>query len=217
MMTICFVRMELNMNEKIGTLTFPDYTGLRCLMMPYIQGDPTSVPEEYRSYFDILISFYFEKDQIGFLTIDESIAFKDTPHRGDRAKYGRALHTEAGLCKKTNTYKWGGPTWGGSPTVRLDSNTQILLANSIDNSCAIWDAEHTETSEDGDIGYESEMYPYSKATFLQANSIHQIGIFTPHESVPVTDTTHRQFIRILSSGVHGRESYFTKNPLMNEN
>lgn len=77
-------------------IKFPKFSGIRCLMMPSIQGDPQSVPELYDSYKEILEFLYIEKGDIGFLTIDESLATKGKPHRGDRARYTRAIHTEAG-------------------------------------------------------------------------------------------------------------------------
>lgn len=91
---------------------------------------------------------------------------------------------------------------------------QILLANNIDNTCAVWDIELEKTTEDGDIGHEAHLYPYEKAIFMKAGEVHQIGILTPHESVRVKKDIKRQFLRILGSGVNGREPYFTKNPLL---
>jgi hypothetical protein len=67
---------------------------------------------------------------------------------------------------------------------------------------------------DGDIGHLADQYPYDKAVFMKTGEVHKIGILTPHESIPVKENTFRQFLRIVSSGVHGRESYFTVNPLM---
>ncbi len=200
---------------KIGQILFPAYTGVRCLMMPYIQGDPNSVPEEYgrQQYRDILNLVFCKKGDVGFLTIDESPAHKGIPHRGTRAKYGRALHTEAGR-HPDKVYGWGGGGWGSSHRVTLDACVEVLIANNIDGSCAIWDAEHADTSIDGDIGYLSEQYPYTQATFMRAGDVYKIGILTPHESLPVARDVNRQFLRIVSSGVHGREPYFTKNPLL---
>ena len=198
------------MHSKIK---FPEYSGLRCLMMPYIQGDLSSVPEKYHEYSDIIESLFFEKGDIGYLTIDESVAEQGKPHRGKRAKTDRALHTEAG--RKKNAHGWGAPAWGSSHTVTLDIDVQVMLANNIDNSCALWpDAWHENTSIDGDIGYASKDYPYEDAVMMKAGEVHTIGILTPHESLPVKKTENRQFLRIVSSGVHGRESYFTKNPLL---
>lgn len=194
-------------------IKFPSYSETRCLMMPYIQGDPSSVPETYRSYWDIISNVFVRHGDMGYLTIDESVVEAGKPHRGKRAKTDRALHTEAGRIPGA-IYVWGGGGWGGRHAVTLAADTQILLANSIDDSCAIWDAEHFDTSADGDIGHQSSMYPYSAARLMKAGEVHRIGIFTPHESLPVAHSQPRQFLRIVGSGVHGREPYFTKNPFL---
>lgn len=223
------------MMKRLGTITFPEFSGARCLMMPYIQGDPMSVPDTLAAYRPIIESSVIRRGDIGYLTIDESVATQGTPHRGARAKHGRALHTEAGR-DPVQLWCWGGGSgygWGSSkptpplstpkpspvppPTKRavtLDRDVTILLANSIDNTCAVWDAEQEDTSDDGDIGYLADLYPYETATILKAGEMVHIGILTPHESLPVRDTSPRQFVRIVSAGVHGREPYFTDNPLM---
>lgn len=199
-------------------INFPKFSGIRCLMMPYIQGNPESVPEEFRSgYEEILESVFLKKNDIGFLTIDESLVKAGNPHRGDRAKFGRALHTEAGR-HPDKVYAWGGGgAWGSSHRVTLDREVKILLANNIDDTCALWDTEHENTSIDGDIGNYSGDYPYKNAILMKAGELHEIGILTPHESLPVKNNingVNRQFLRIISSGVYGREPHFTENPLV---
>lgn len=190
-------------------IQFPEFRALRCLMMPYVQGEPDSVPREYGAYSDIVRRVFVRKGDIGYLTIDESVAVAGKPHRGTRARFARALHTEAG---KRPWLAWG--TWGSSEEVRLDSDVEILLANNLDGSCAIWDATHEDTSLDGDIGHAADQYPYSAAVMMKAGEVRRIGILTPHESLPVKATFKRQFLRIISSGVHGREPYFTENPVL---
>ena len=194
-------------------ITFPTFSGIRCLMMPYIQGNPHSVPEQYNGYAEIIRNVFIEKGDIGYLTIDESVAVAGTPHRGARAKTNRALHTEAGR-RPFKIYAWGGGGWGSRHCVTLDGDVEILLANNLDDSCAVWNATHENTSRDGDIGHASHQYPYKDATMMKAGDVHKIGILTPHESLPVKETFNRQFLRIVSSGVHGREPYFTENPLV---
>ena len=98
--------------------------------------------------------------------------------------------------------------------MELESDVEILLANNLDDSCAVWDGKHEDTSLDGDIGYAASQYPYQCATMMKAGEVHRIGILTPHESLPVRQTFQRQFLRIVSSGVHGREPYFTENHLL---
>lgn len=200
-----------------GHIQFPAYSGIRCLMMPYVQGEPDSIPDVYAPYRPIVASVVAQRGEVGYLTIDESVALRGTPHRGARAVTNRALHTEAGRLPDA-IYCWGsgGGSWGGKRNVTLDRDVQVLLANNVDGSCALWDAEHEHTSADGDIGYEASRYPYTDAVLMRAGDLYRIGIFTPHESLPVTRTMQRQFLRIVSSGVHGREPYFTNNPLMEE-
>ncbi len=78
----------------------------------------------------------------------------------------------------------------------------------------MWDSECPDTSEDGDIGDRAELYPYEAARFLAAGEVANIGILTPHESMPTARTHGRQFLRIVGRGVHGREEYFTRNPMV---
>lgn len=180
-------------------------------MMPYVQGDTASLPDGFEPYHDILARIFVRAGDVGFLTIDESPVVVGNPHRGARAKHGRALHTEAGRIPGV-CYQWGGGGWGGKPSVTLDGDVRILLANNLDDSCAVWNAEHPDTTADGDIGHLAARYPYSTATMMRAGDVYDIGIFTPHESLPAARNFDRQFLRIVSSGVHGREPYFTENP-----
>ena len=205
----------------VAKIKFPKFSGVRCLMMPYIQGVVDSVPAIYHAYSDIISNIVVRRGDIGFLTIDESTARSGRPHRGDRAKFGRALHTEGGIVhdavRGCDVVAWGGGgtiRWGGGEGVRLEPDVEILLANNIDGTCAIWDTEHYNTSADGDIGDAAGLYPYDDAVMMKAGDVHKIGVFTPHESLPVSTDVRRQFLRIVSSGVYGREPYFTKNPLM---
>lgn len=200
--------------KKGPIIAFPQYSGIRCLMMPYIQGDPMSVPDIYAPYRGIIESVFLKRGDLGFLTIDESVAAAGAPHRGHRAKYGRAVHTEAGKDPETGIPRWG---WGSSRKVTLERDVRILLANNLDDSCAVWNSIHEDTSLDGDIGHVAARYPYQDAIFMKAGEIHEIGILTPHESMPVRTNFNRQFLRIMSSGIHGREDYFTLNPLVSFN
>jgi hypothetical protein len=203
------------MISHISNIEFPEFGAIRCLMMPYIQGDSSSLPDEYSAYSEIVDKLFIKEGDIGYLTIDESFVLQGTPHRGSRAKTERAIHTEVGRRPgKIYAWGWGGGRWGRSHRVILDRDVQILLANNIDCSCALWDAEHENTSSDGDLGSVSNMYPYENAIFMKNGEVYHIGILTPHESIPLPVSTARQFLRIISSGVHGREPYFTKNRLM---
>ena len=116
-------------------------------------------------------------------------------------------------------YCWGGiPYWGGEHNVTLREDTRILIGSNQSNTTAVWDdqVDASLISEDGDIGYLADSYPYETASILQANEVKEIGIFTPHESLPVEQEMNRSFIRIVGNGVTGREPYFTENPLIGD-
>jgi len=199
---------------QVGTLKFPVFSGIRCLMMPYRQGDPDSVPDIYAPYRDIVKSVFLEEGEIGFLTIDESPVEAGNSHRGARSRFDRPLHTEGGRRPDTGQFAWGGSGWGSATNVWLDPDVQVLLANNLTGSCAYWDAVHPNTSYDGDIGDFADEYPYETAIFMGPGEVHQIGVLTPHESVRVKKKAKRQFLRVVGSGVTGREEYFTENPLL---
>ena len=202
--------------HKVTDIDFPGFEGKRCLMMPYIQGDSSSVPQEFSAGYErILNEVYFdgEKGKVGYLTIDESHVSKDKAHRAAHSAFDRACHTEAGRVK--HNFVWGF-TWGSRMNVTLDADTKVMIANNIDRSCAIWDAEHKETTANGDLGHLADSeYPFENAIFMSPGELWQMGIFTPHESLKVSQSADRQFLRIISNGVHGREDHFTINPLMN--
>lgn len=53
-----------------NVIDFPEFKGIYCIMMPFIQGDSKSLPKELIQYSNIINNNYIEKGKIGFLTID---------------------------------------------------------------------------------------------------------------------------------------------------
>ncbi|MBW3243355.1 hypothetical protein KUV57_11835 [Epibacterium sp. DP7N7-1] len=196
-----------------GRMAFPTYTGARCYMMPFIQGRAESLPKAYASYADVVERFALpgQEGQIGLITIDESMVEAGRSQRG----YGagdRTIHTEA--CISGERLSWGpaSPTWGPSPWVRLARDTRVLIANSIADTCMVWDQDIEDTTPDGDLSPRSAEFPRSAGRMMDAGEVLEIGIFTPHEPIRQQHAGPRQFFRIVGTGVEGRESYFTENP-----
>jgi len=196
-------------------ITFPKFTGVRCLMMPFIQGDSKSLPEQYQPYAQIIESNYLEKGEVGYLTIDETYVKGGQSQRG----YGRGernVHIEVGQCLEGN--RWGsggsGGYWGGRANVLVDSKTDVLISNSIDNTCMLWDVEERSYTKDGDLSHLIDKYPENTGVMLKAGELAKIGIFTPHECIKQSKSGNRQFLRIVGKGVTGREDHFTVNPLI---
>lgn len=195
-----------------GTIDFPKFSGVRCYMMPFIQGRAESLPEAYSAYADIVDRFTLpgQDGEPGLITIDETIVEAGTSQRG----YGagdRTIHTEA--CLSSAGPSWG-PTWGPSPFVRLAHDTRVLIANSIPGTCMVWNKDVEDTTPDGDLSMRAGEFPREEGRMMDAGEVLEIGIFTPHEPIAQPATGPRQFFRIVGRGVQGREDYFTRNPLL---
>lgn len=196
-----------------GNIMFPEFTGVRCYMMPFIQGRPESLPENFHQYSEIIERFALdgEEGQLGLVTIDESFVTAGKSQRG----YGageRTIHTEA--CRSLDTLSWGPtspPTWGERSVVRLSPDLRILIANSIEDTCMVWNAEVEDTTPDGDLSMRASEFPIDAGRMMAAGEVMEIGIFTPHEPIPQKESGNRQFFRIVGKGVTGREDYFTRN------
>lgn len=185
-------------------------------MMPFIQGRAETLPEAYAPYRGIVETLVLsgQDGKTGLITIDESIVKAGTSQRG----YGageRTIHTEA--CLSADRLSWGPspmPTWGPSPYVSLDTDTRVLIANSISDTCMIWDVEVRDTTPDGDLSERAEEFPRETGRMMKSGEVLEIGIFTPHEPIAQVEAGPRQFFRIIGTGVHGREEYFTRNPIL---
>ncbi len=199
-----------------NTITFPKFTGIKCNMMPFIQGDAGSVPEIYRTYSDIISSNHLEKGEIGFLTIQESFVEANNSQRGYNASgINRNVHIEVGRTKNCN--HWGGDTvnsWSGKYNTLLDDTTMVLIANSVSDTCRYWDVKELSHTKDGDLSAYIDKYPEETGKLMKSGEVAKISIFTPHECVNQTISSNRQFFRIVGKGVQGREDYFTVNPLV---
>lgn len=196
-----------------GTIQFPKFTGIKCNMMPFIQGDPNSLPDIYKPYSDIIEANFLEQGKKGLLTIDESFVESGKSQRGyNSAGIKRNVHVEVGHVDKM--YCWGRGSWGGKRNTILDDNTMVLIANSISDTCRLWDVIEKSYTPDGDLSEYIDKYPEETGILLKAGQVARISIFTPHEAIAQQLSCERQFFRIVGDGVRGREPYFTTNPLV---
>jgi hypothetical protein len=229
-------------SEIINIIEFPEFTGIRCLMMPFIQGEASSLPKEYSNYNQIINENYLEKGEIGFLTIDEKFVESGKSQRGYNSfGINRNVHIEVGTIDK-NVYNWGGnyswgnsqpehswgnnksyswgnqtTTWGGKYNTLLDKNTKVLIANSLSNTCRYWNNQESRYTQDGDLSEYIGDYPEESGILLQKGELLKMSILTPHESINQKLNSNRQFFRIVGKGVIGKEKHFTINPLVSWN
>ncbi len=196
----------------INKITFPEFTGIKCNMMPFIQGDSSSLPKEYKTYAKIVDENFLEKGAIGFLTIHESFVEVGKSQRGyNSTNIDRNVHIEVG--RNGNRNSWGN-SWGGNNNTLLADDTEVLIANNISDTCKLWDAKEMCYTKDGDLSHCIEKYPEHTGILMKAGEVAKISIFTPHECIKQKHSDNRQFFRIVGKGVIGREDYFTINPLV---
>lgn len=189
---------------------FPEFSGVQCAMMRIIQGQPMTIPRKYAAYRPLVSQLVLQRGEEGWLTIDEAIVEEGSTHRG----YGageRFIHTEA--CQG---YSWGPsePTWGVGNRVKVDPETQVSIANSLDDTCRVWPSITAELTAEGHV--PAEACPDEAGELMKAGEVRVIGVRTPHECVPQKKAGPRQFVRLVGIGIRGRADHFTKNPLMGE-
>lgn len=211
----------------VADIKFPEFSGLKCDMMPFIQGYSDSLPETFQAYADIIENYYIEKGELGHLTIHESYVEAGKSQRGyNYHNASRNVHIEVGrfrgkavwggfLKENKLVNRWGN-SWGASPLVTLDDDTEILIANSIDDTCRVWDRKLLVETPDGDLSEYLDHVPVETGVLMKANQLVRMSIFTPHECINQDYSGPRQFFRIVGAGVTGREHYFTINPLLSE-
>lgn len=202
------------LNKIVNQIQFPEFTGIKCNMMPFIQGNSSSLPDVYKPYAKIIDENFLEKGELGLLTIDEAFVEVGKSQRGyNDIGINRNVHIEVGRNEKRN--HWGGSSWGGNNKTILDDNTMVLIANSISDTCRFWNSKEMSYTKNGDLSAYIDKYPENTGILLKSGEVAKISIFTPHECLNQEQSSKRQFFRIVGKGVKGREDYFTINPLIN--
>ncbi|XP_012560212.2 uncharacterized protein LOC101236717 [Hydra vulgaris] len=95
----------------------------------------------------------------------------------------------------------------------------IYMASNIADSCKVWNCQilpgedgKCVIGELGDIEHLREFLP--EAEVMKKNALYWLTDRTPHESLALSNKTHRQYIRIVTSKVSiWYEDHSTKNPL----
>ena len=193
-----------------GNIDFPVYSGVKCYMMPFIQGVRDSLPDFLFHYGEAIerLSFDGEKGKVGFVTIDESFVNAGKSQRGYGAKE-RTLHTEA--CLSENLVSWG-PSWGSDSGIFLEPTVRAKIVNSIDDTCMVWNSDVFDTTADGDLSERADQFPRSAGKMMKAGEVFDIGIWTPHECIEQVESGFRQFMRVVGNGVKNVGPNFTVNP-----
>lgn len=190
--------------KKIAKVIFPKTRYIDINMMPFIIGDKHSIPEEYRHYYNMVEQCDINEEEygkIGYLSIKESFVDAGNTHRRG------GIHTE----KPKKGMGWGGG-WGSGKIDNGVVKGGLYFANSVDDSCKIWDMKIDDPDKLGDC--DRFMHMLKNEISLKAGELYWLTDETPHQSIPLKESSHRQWFRFVSSQVGiWYEAHSTKNKL----
>ena len=172
--------------REVGTTMFPAPRGININMMPYIMGEPSSVPEEYRGYLPIISMCDIPEDErgkTGYITITESLV------SAGRSQRRPGPHTE----RHGKDRGWGGG-WGGL-------SGGLYIASSLGGSTRIWDTLILEPGEGGDLSQIESELKRVPSDVMKENTLYWLTDATPHEALVQETSTYRQFFRLVTSEV----------------
>jgi hypothetical protein len=186
--------------REISGIQFPKSAGLKVNMMPFIIGDPNSLPNNMKQYQGIIDLCNIPNDEIGkvgYLTIDEGLV------KGGNSQRRGGIHTEG-----HPTRSWG----GGGGEGHWGRKGGIYMASNLSNTTKAWNTMIHEPGEGGDC----EMYRENlgEGQTLKGNTLYWMTDRTPHEALLQSEEKFRQFFRFVTSDVSlWYADHSTPNPL----
>ncbi|HET9893197.1 MAG TPA: hypothetical protein VFQ42_22155 [Mycobacterium sp.] len=190
-----------------GDFPFPEFTGLRVMMMPVIIGRPDSLPdhsEAWRAAFGVISVLAHEHyGSVGYLTVDEAEVPAGETHRRP------GMHVDGYGTDAPAPYGGGGRGYGGGDD--LGGGTGMLCAA----TCApmrVWTG--TIAGSPGiDGSCEHMRGKLGAGAVLEPNVAYWCSPMLVHEAMPMSETGRRQFVRLsLPSSAPWHEGY-TPNPM----
>lgn len=178
-------------------ITFPEFTGTRIMMMPVKLGSLHGVPSRYMP----LVSKLYDrmearhKGEIGYLTIDE----KELQPGATLRRSG--LHVDGYYHGRCGAWGGGGG-WGsvgnGMLTISSTPHCRAFLGMIDGQPGPEGECDHLTMPNDGYL--------------FKANTAYWVDGACVHESVPVTEVTKRQFVRLSMPNNGPWFEGYTENP-----
>lgn len=205
-------------------VVFPPSQRLNVNMMPFLLFDKSSLPVDLHPYYSAFVarvarfsSSFARIPQpdavaaVAYLTVHESdVPAGRTQRRPGlhierpvprvNAGTGRIVREDDGDESATALFRsisWGmGYHQDGWPT------DGIFMASNVDDSCAVYPSKVTEPERLADAhgglcAVLKDRGALGRPTLLKAGQICWLTDCTPHESLPVKDDVHRQFVRLV--------------------
>lgn len=193
----------MNSLLELQPVTFPEPTDININMMPFVMGNPFSIPKEFGGYLPLIEACDLEQEQIGkvgYLSISESLVSAGTAQRRP------GIHTE-----KHPGIDWGGGWGRGSVSDRRRDG--IYMASNVPDSCRVWNLEVAPGAM-GDCEHLRHALETVGAISTQASTLYWMTDSCPHESLQLTSDMYRQWFRLVTHKVSlWYENHSTANRL----
>lgn len=180
-------------------INFPAFSGTRIMMMPVRLGSLLGVPKHYREVVRHLYSVVESRfiDEVGYLTIDERVVEAGTSLRRGGLHVDGYYHGRCGA--------WGGGGGWGSV-----GNGMLTLSSTAHCRAYLGVIEGVP----GDEGECDHLTMPNEGELFEAGQVYWVDGACVHESVPVTETTPRQFVRLSMPNNGPWFEGYTKNPVL---
>ena len=179
-------------------INFPEFSGVRIMMMPVKIGFLDGVPENYHQLVEQLYGMteHRFKGQIGYLTIDEKELMPNETLRRSGLHVDGYYHGRCGA-------------WGGGGSWGSVGNGMLTVSNT--PHCKAWVG--LARGKIGDEGEADQMdLSNCGSVVFEAGSVYWVDGACIHESLPVKEYTKRQFVRLSMPSNGPWFIGYTENP-----
>jgi hypothetical protein len=202
-----------------GHIKFPAPANRNVNMMPFIYGDPSSLPPELQCYQQCIEACPVSPTEIGrvfYLTVHESYVDPDSAQRREGLHIeapGTIIEEGAAAFTPGIEHHWGCGVFFGADQYEGG----IYMASSVESTSRIFDAI-VDNSVPGIVdrhGGCEHLRPLMghNGTDLNAGQLIWMTDRTPHEALPQKTAAVRQFFRLVTSDVsHWFAKHSTPNP-----
>ena len=171
-----------------GLCVFPEFAGIRVLMMPFSVQDPARTLPAYMRGYVPMVEQMRAAGRVGtglaYLTIDE----REVPAGACHRRPG--LHVD-GWRDDIGMGVWGGSNWAGG----FGGYGMLMAASHV--GAVAWAQEFNgEPATFGDCEGLRYQCCSKNRCILEAGRIYHCGPMTVHESIPAAADMRRQFVRL---------------------
>eukprot|EP00732_Lithocolla_globosa_P005773 Lithocolla_globosa_v1_NODE_6216_length_1121_cov_10.208255.p1 type:complete len:320 gc:universal NODE_6216_length_1121_cov_10.208255:976-17(-) len=225
-----FRPVKLWRNGVTWPVFFPPPNNININMLPFVMNDVKSLPEELRHYWNLVARCHLsdiEAGKVGYLTIHEGLVGESVTQRRPGIHVdAHPVQTVFGRGQVVSPRAWmdlHSPQlhslshWGTGYLLHNNMQGGIYMASNVPYSTRVYPTTIRQDCTD-QVGSHGDLEHFrwclGKGYHLPANVMVWMTDRTPHESLPMSKPTYRQYFRLVTSDVGmWYEDHSTKNRL----